>query len=64
MKITWLWLFSLLFGMEANARNLAQQLVVENCHLDGIKAQVRCGTLQVPENYDSPKGKQIAINLR
>jgi len=63
MKITWLWLFGLLFGMEANARNLAQQLVVENCHLDGIKAQVRCGTLQVPENYDSPKGKKIAINF-
>ncbi len=40
-----------------------QKLVVENCHVDGVKAQVKCGKLQVPENYSKPSGEQIGINF-
>ena len=39
-------------------------LTIENCHLDGIKSQVKCGTLQVPENWLSPQNsEQISINF-
>ena len=27
------------------------KLKLEDCHIDGIKEQVKCGVLQVPENY-------------
>ncbi|WP_426359880.1 hypothetical protein ACPUVO_06565 [Pseudocolwellia sp. HL-MZ19] len=36
---------------------------IENCHLDGIRSQVTCGTLLVPENYQKPEGKKISINF-
>jgi len=40
-----------------------QQLTLENCHVDGIKAQVKCGKLQVPENYNKPDADKISINF-
>ncbi len=36
---------------------------IENCHLDGIRTQVTCGSLLVPENYKQPEGKKISINF-
>ncbi len=39
------------------------KLVLKNCHLDGIRSQVQCGTLQVPENYSQPNAVQININF-
>lgn len=39
------------------------KLKIEACHLDGIKSQVKCGTLEVPENYSEPTGKQLSINF-
>ncbi|MCH2055175.1 MAG: alpha/beta hydrolase [Thalassotalea sp.] len=33
------------------------------CHLDGIREQVTCGTLSVPENYSQPDGQQIDVNF-
>jgi len=40
-----------------------KQFTLENCHVDGVKAQVKCGKLQVPENYDKPSETQISINF-
>jgi pimeloyl-ACP methyl ester carboxylesterase len=51
------------------AENLDEQknndnvLTIENCHLKGIKSQVQCGTLQVPENYSLPNGEKITVNF-
>ncbi|WP_229817289.1 alpha/beta fold hydrolase [Thalassotalea profundi] len=42
---------------------LTEKLTIEDCHIDGIKQQVKCGTLQVPENYQQPNGTQININF-
>ncbi|MCJ8269252.1 MAG: alpha/beta hydrolase [Psychrosphaera sp.] len=39
------------------------KLTMTDCHLNGIKAQVRCGTLQVPENYSKKDGPQLSINF-
>jgi len=39
------------------------KLTLDNCHLDGIRSQVQCGTLQVPENYAQPNDAQISINF-
>lgn len=39
------------------------KLTLENCHLDGIREQVKCGTLSVPENYNKPAGKKIKLNF-
>ncbi len=38
-------------------------LSLENCHLPGIKQQVQCGKLEVPENYQQPSGEKISINF-
>ncbi|GAA6203593.1 alpha/beta hydrolase [Thalassotalea sp. SU-HH00458] len=43
----------------ANESNLS----LKDCHLDGIKQQVQCGKLLVPENYDKPNGEKITINF-
>jgi len=40
-----------------------ENLTLENCHLDGIKQQVKCGKLVVPENYQKPNGTKISINF-
>jgi len=45
------------------AHTQEQALTLENCHVDGIKAQVTCGKLQVPENYNIVDGEQISINF-
>ena len=41
------------------------KLKLEDCHIDGIKEQVQCGVLQVPENYSATgkKDTQIALNF-
>lgn len=39
------------------------KLTLEDCHIDGIKQQVQCGKLEVPENYQQPDGTQISINF-
>ncbi|WP_245961398.1 alpha/beta hydrolase [Thalassotalea euphylliae] len=38
-------------------------LSIENCHVDGIKEQIKCGTLTVPENYQLPAGQQIDLHF-
>ena len=63
MKRTRLALFSFLLSITANAVLANEEnSAVENCHLDGIRSQVQCGSLNVPENYNKPEGKNISIN--
>ena len=46
------------------AENISdQQLRLENCHVNGIRQQVQCGTLVTPEDYEKPDGVQIDINF-
>lgn len=40
-----------------------QSFTLENCHVDGVKAQVKCGKLQVPENYSKSDREKISINF-
>ena len=49
--------------LSVNAYSEEQPLTLENCHVDGIKAQINCGKLQVPENYNKPSDAQISINF-
>ena len=63
MKKNWkntLTLSLLIFGSHALAND---KLTLEHCHVDGIKAQIQCGTLKVPENYQQVDGEQIGINF-
>lgn len=46
-----------------NAYSEEQKLTVENCHIDGVREQVKCGKLLVPENYTKPDSDQISINF-
>jgi len=71
MKINWQSLFraSLLIsaiglsqGSWAETSD-TQQLSLKSCHVDGIRQQVQCGTLVVPENYAKADGVKIAINF-
>jgi len=53
-------------GAEPVANTTTKQesaLTLKDCHLDGIKEQVKCGKLQVPENYSLEDGEQISINF-
>jgi pimeloyl-ACP methyl ester carboxylesterase len=54
-------LLILLISVDAYSQN--QQLTLENCHVDGIKSQVKCGKLQVLEDYSKADGEQITINF-
>ncbi len=54
-------LFILLISVNAYGKD--QQLTLENCHVDGIRSQVKCGTLQVPENYSKEGESHININF-
>lgn len=47
----------------ANADQNEDKLQLSDCHLKGIKAQVQCGSLQVPVNYQQAEGDQLAINF-
>lgn len=49
--------------MSANVEGKDQQLTLENCHVDGIRSQVKCGMLQVPEDYRNVDGEHIGINF-
>jgi len=51
--------------MAASTSGLAQNnpLQISECHVDGIKEQIKCGTLTVPENYQKPDAVKIDINF-
>ncbi|SEK53588.1 alpha/beta hydrolase fold [Colwellia chukchiensis] len=41
----------------------SQQLSLQSCHVKGVRQQVQCGTLMVPEDYTQPNGERISINF-
>lgn len=49
----------LMLGMHQGA----QAFELEDCHVEGIKQQILCGTLEVPEDPKKPSGKQIPLNI-
>lgn len=51
----------LLLNFKAHSQE--QVLAIENCHVDGVKTQVKCGKLKVPENYSKVDGEKISINF-
>ena len=59
----WMTMFILALLLSFNVYGEEQQLTLENCHVDGVRAQVKCGKLQVPENYENTAGAQISINF-
>ena len=63
MIIHWMRIPLLVLLLSFSADSKEQQFTFENCHLDGIKEQVKCGKLQVPENYNKIDGEQISINF-
>lgn len=52
-----------LVGISSLSKASDHQLTLNDCHLEGIKQQVQCGKLEVPENYKQQKGKKISINF-
>jgi len=50
-------------GTDQIAAGQNRSLTLEPCHIRGLSDQIACGTLQVPENYDQPDGKQIELNI-
>ncbi len=44
-------------------KNNDEVLTLGNCHLKGIKSQVQCGKLLVPENYTLADGEKISVNF-
>lgn len=64
MKAHWKFILAFSYMLFAFTSQANEQLVTpENCHLGEIRAQVKCGTLQVPVNYQSADGKTIDINF-
>ncbi|MDO6444571.1 alpha/beta hydrolase [Colwellia sp. 1_MG-2023] len=52
-------LLSVHSAVVANESNLT----LKDCHVEGIKQQIQCGKLLVPENYAKPDGEKITINF-
>lgn len=64
MKKPWNSIFAIsILAWSSQTFATENKLTIEDCHIDGIKQQVQCGTLQVPENYQQPDGTQININF-
>lgn len=64
MKVTWKKLLTLsLWSITAMSWANDNNLTLENCHLGEIRSQVKCGKLEVPENYQQPDGDKIAVNF-
>ncbi|RUO66013.1 alpha/beta hydrolase [Pseudidiomarina planktonica] len=58
-----------LLGLLAYSNHALAQVPVEaknatnnDCYIDGISERIRCGNIQVPENYEQPNGRQISIH--
>lgn len=71
MKINWKSLFKanlLIAAVGLSNSTMAEdvlkpQLSLEDCHIQGIRQQVQCGTYSTPENYAQPDGVKIDINF-
>lgn len=61
---TWKKIFTLsLLSMASTTWASDNNLTLENCHLGEIRSQVKCGKLNVPENYQKPDGDKISVNF-
>lgn len=64
MNVMWKSLLALsLLSLTAASWANDDKLTLENCHLGEIRSQVKCGKLEVPENYQQPNGDTIAVNF-
>ena len=54
---------ALLLVSVATAQMGPAELHLEPCHLDNIAEWAQCGTLEVPENYQQPEGRRIALRV-
>lgn len=64
MRITWRqWIALAVLSTSVNVQANEQNLTIENCHVDGIKQQIQCGKLTVPENYQQQDGEKITVNF-
>ncbi len=64
MNVMWKSLLALsLLSLTAASWANDDKLTLENCHLGEIRSQVKCGKLEVPENYQQPDGDTIAVNF-
>lgn len=64
MKTTWKNILALgLLLLTTTSWANDDKLTLDNCHLGEIRSQVKCGKLEVPENYQQPDGDKIAINF-
>jgi len=52
-----------LLALTMHAQASTDNLLLEDCHVEDIKEQVRCGTLTVPENYIKPESTKINLNV-
>ena len=62
------WLILLFFNWQLSASEPIKtknegKLLLQNCHLKGIKEQVKCGILSVPENYTKNDAVKIPLNV-
>ncbi len=57
------WRHCLSAAMLLGVSHSASALVLEDCHVEGLKEKVQCATLDVAENPQQPTGKQIPLNI-
>jgi len=64
MKTMWKEMLMLsLLSVSAASWASDDKLTFGNCHLGDIRSQVKCGKLEVPENYQKPAGDKILVNF-
>ena len=64
MKVMWKNFITLgLLAISTSSWANDNKLTIENCHLGEIREQVKCGKLEVPENYQKLEGDKISINF-
>ena len=54
---------TLLLVSAVSAQIGSAELQLESCHLDNIAEWAQCGALDVPENYQQPEGRRIALRV-
>jgi len=63
-KITWQKIITLgLLSITTTTWASDNKLTLESCHLGEIRSQVKCGKLEVPENYKKAAGDKISVNF-
>ncbi len=64
MKKIWSVIITLIFcSVSTVSWSKTDTVSVNDCHLNGIRTQVKCGSINVPSNYNKPAGTQLTINF-